>query len=152
MFKIPAKIGFTTLFSALIAIMLSSVSLPSMAEQKQQFANLEVHYIALPSMFIEPAIAAQYGLKRSKYTGLVNISVLDKSQQSQPIEADLVGIGRNLIGQTEQLQFKKIKEGKSIYYIATYAFTNEEIVNFDVQIKAQDKTNRLKFQHKFYVE
>jgi len=122
------------------------------AEQKQDFANLEVHYIALPSTFIEPYIATQYGLKRSKYTGLVNISVLDKNQQSLPIEAELIGVGRNLIGQTEKLTFKKITEGKSIYYIATYPFINEEIVKFEVQIKAQSKTNLLKFQHKYYVE
>lgn len=136
----------------LIALLFSVISLPSLAEQKQDFANLEVHYIALPSMFIEPSIASQYGLKRSKHTGLVNISVLDKEQKSMPIEAQLIGVGRNLIGQKERLIFKKITEGKSIYYIATYPFTNEEIVNFDIQIKAQNKTNRLKFQHKFYVE
>ncbi|PKF63094.1 DUF4426 domain-containing protein [Psychromonas sp. psych-6C06] len=140
------------MFKLLFVALFTLISLPTMAEQKQDFGNLEVHYIALPSTFIEPYIASQYNLKRSKYTGLVNISVLDKNQQSMPIEADLVGSGRNLIGQTEQLQFKKIKEGKSIYYIATYPFTNEEIVKFDVQIKAQDKTHRLKFQHKFYVE
>ncbi len=136
----------------LFAILFSIISLTSLAEQKQDFANLEVHYIALPSTFLEPYIATQYGLKRSKYTGLVNISVLDKNQQSIAIEADLIGSGRNLIGQKEQLKFKKIKEGKSIYYIATYPFTNEEIVKFDIQIKAQNNTNRLKFQHKFYVE
>jgi len=124
----------------------------TLADQKQAFANLEVHYIALPSTFIEPYIATQYGLKRSKYTGLVNISVLDTDQQSLPIEADLIGVGRNLIGQKEKLTFKKIKEGKSIYYIATYPFINEEIVKFEVQIKAQGKTHRLKFQHKYYVE
>lgn len=140
------------MFKIIFAVLLSTLSLPSFAEQKQDFANLEVHYIALPSTFIEPSIAKQYDLKRSKYTGLVNISVLDKNQKTMPIEADIVGTGRNLIGQTENLKFKKIKEGKSIYYIATYPFTNEEIVKFDVQIKAQDKTHRLKFQHKFYVE
>lgn len=140
------------MFKILFITLLATLSLPSFAEQKQDFANLEVHYIALPSTFIEPYIATQYGLKRSKHTGLVNISVLDKNQKTMPIEADLIGSGRNLIGQIEQLKFKKIKEGKSIYYIATYPFTNEEIVKFDIQIKAQGKTYRLKFQHKFYVE
>ena len=128
------------------------LSLPTLAEQKQNFSNLEVHYIALPSTFIKPYIAKQYGLKRSKYTGLLNISVLDTNNNSLPIEANLIASGRNLIGQTEQLVFKKIKEGESIYYIATYPFINEEIVKFDVQIKAQNQTHRLKFQHKFYVE
>jgi hypothetical protein len=139
---------FKILFSALLLTM----SLFSYAEQKQDFSNLEVHYIALPSAFLTPEIATQYGLERSKYIGLVNISVLDKDQKNMPIETNLIGNGRNLIGQTTQLKFKKIVEGKSIYYIARYPFTNEEIVKFDVQIKAQDKTHRLKFQHKFYVE
>lgn len=136
----------------IFATLLMLCSSLSFAEQKQDFDNLEVHYIALPSTFLEPYIAAQYGLKRSKYTGLVNVSVLDKNQQSLPIEADIIGVGRNLIGQSEKLQFKKIKEGKSIYYIAAYPFTNEEIVKFKVQIKAQGKTHLLKFQHKYYVE
>ncbi len=57
----------------IFAIFFSVISLASFAEQKQDFANLEVHYIALPSTFLEPYIATQYDLKRSKYTGLVNI-------------------------------------------------------------------------------
>jgi len=140
------------MFKIIFAALLVLASQATFAEQKYDFENLEVHYIALPSMFIEPAIATQYGLKRSKHIGLVNISILDKTQQSMPIEADLIGVGRNLIGQIEQLTFKKITEGKSIYYIATYPFTNEEIVKFEVQIKVQGKTNLLKFQHKYYVE
>jgi len=140
------------MFKIIFAALLTLVSQLTFAEQKHDFANLEVHYIALPSMFIEPEIATQYGLKRSKYVGLVNISILDKARQSMPIEADLIGVGRNLIGQTEQLTFQKIQEGKSIYYIATYPFINEEIVKFEVQIKALGKTNLLKFQHKYYVE
>ena len=140
------------MFKVIVATLLMLIGGTALAEQKQDFANLEVHYIALPSTFIEPYIATQYGLKRSKYTGLVNISVLDKNQQSLPIEVELIGVGRNLIGQTETLSFKKITEGKSIYYIATYPFINEEIVKFEVQIKAQGKMNLLKFQHKYYVE
>lgn len=140
------------MFKFLLTALLLTFSFVSHAEQKQDFANLEVHYIALPSDFLTPQIATQYGLERSKYIGLVNISVLDKKQQKVAIDADLIGSGRNLIGQTTQLKFKKIEEGKSIYYIASYPFTNEEIVKFDVQIKAQKQTHRLKFQHKFYVE
>jgi len=140
------------MFKIIFVALLTLASQGTFAEQKHDFANLEVHYIALPSMFIEPEIATQHSLKRSKYVGLVNISVLDKAQQSMPIEAEVIGVGRNLIGQIEQLTFKKIKEGKSIYYIASYPFTNEEIVKFEVQIKAQGKTNLLKFQHKYYVE
>ena len=108
------------MFRIIFATLFILISTSTIAEQKQDFSNLEVHYIALPSTFIEPYIATQYGLKRSKYTGLVNISVLDKNQRLLPIEATLMGVGENRIGQTEKLPFKKITEGKSIYYTAPY--------------------------------
>lgn len=125
---------------------------PSVAAQFQAFDNLEVHYIALPSTFLQPDIAKQYNIKRSQYNGLINISVLDKKSNSKAVSANLSGTGRNLLGQSETLNFQEIKEGDSIYYIANYPFLNEEIVNFNIVIKTQNKTNILKFQHKFYTE
>ncbi|MFT5560124.1 MAG: hypothetical protein ACI9RZ_002616, partial [Sphingobacteriales bacterium] len=56
------------------------------------------------------------------------------------------------LGQNEALKFQEIKEGDSIYYIADYPFINEEIVNFNIVIKTSNKTNVLKFQHKFYAD
>lgn len=127
-------------------------SLPSFAEQSQEFANLQVHYVALPSTFLQASIAQNYGIKRSKYTGLINISVLDKNAQKQAVSATLSGSGTNLLGQVRTLKFKKIKEKDAIYYLATYPFSNEEIVNFKIKITTKNKTNTLKFQHKFYVD
>ncbi|WP_019616257.1 DUF4426 domain-containing protein [Psychromonas ossibalaenae] len=134
------------------AAVLLSFSASSSAEQFQEFSNLQVHYIALPSTFLPPAVAKENGIERSKYRGLINISVLDKKASLKALSADISGTGKNLLGQTEQLQFKEIKSGDSVYYIAVYPFTNEEIVNFNIKIKTADKTSTLKFQHKFYVE
>ncbi|MFT6140753.1 MAG: hypothetical protein ACJAXN_001970 [Psychromonas sp.] len=125
---------------------------PSVAEQFQNFDNLEVHYIALPSTFLQPKIAKKYNIKRSQYNGLINISVLDKRNNAKAVSAELSGSGKNLLGQNEALKFQEIKEGDSIYYIADYPFINEEIVNFNIVIKTSKKTNVLKFQHKFYAD
>lgn len=122
------------------------------AGQFKEFSQLEVHYIAMPSTFIQPDIAKQYSIKRSKKNGLLNISVLDKQKSKQAVSAVLTGTGKNLIGQIHQLKFTEIKEGKAIYYIAEYPFTNEEIVNFNINIETEKKTDTLTFQHKFYVE
>ena len=121
------------------------------AEQKKDFDNLSVHYIALPTQFLTPQVAHQYAIKRSKYSGLINISVLDNTQQNKAQHATLSGTGRNLMGQESQLNFTEVQEGEAIYYLATYPFLNEEIVNFKIKIKTEKKTNILKFQHKFYV-
>lgn len=121
------------------------------AEQKQIFDNLSVHYIAIPTKFLTPNIAHQYSIKRSKYNGLINISVIDNTQNNKAIYAIVNGTARNLIGQIHPLNFTLVNEGDAIYYLATYPFLNEEIVNFNIKIKTEKKTNILKFQHKFYI-
>jgi len=141
-----------TICKTLFLSALLFASLGVNAEQFKTFSNLEVHYIALPSTFIQPEIAKQYGIKRSKTNGLLNISILDKRKNKTAVPATLTGTGRNLIGQTHQLTFTEVKEGKAIYYLAEYPYLNEEIVNFDITIKTEKKSNALKFQHKFYVE
>lgn len=143
---------FYRLISASLLLAVSLFSSFSMAEQSTDFNNLQVHYIALPTTFLEPHIAKQYNIKRSKFTGLINISILDKQEKLKAISGSLSGTGKNLIGQTETLTFQEIREGDAIYYIATYPFTNEEIVNFSIKIQAKKTSNTLKFQHKFYTD
>jgi len=139
------------LLSAFISFSLVA-SFTTQAAQFKTFSNLEVHYIALPSTFIKPSIAKQYGIKRSKTNGLLNISILNNRQNNSAVPATLTGTGKNLIGQTYSLTFTEVKEGKAIYYLAEYPYLNEEIVNFEINIKTSNKSNTLKFQHKFYVE
>lgn len=139
-------------YKALLMVLLFCFNLPVIAAQFQTFANQEVHYIALTSTFLQPDIAQKYAIKRSKYNGIINITVLDKNADNQAVRAAISGSAQNLLGQTHPLNFIEIKEGDALYYIADYPFTNEEIVNFNITIKAQNKTNILKFQHKFYVD
>ena len=146
MFQSPIVLKILLLSSLLLT------SFTTTAEQLKTYANLEVHYIAIPSTFIQPNIAKQYGIQRSSHNGLLNISVLDKRKDKASVAATLSGTGRNLLGQTHRLTFTEVKEGKAIYYLAEYPYTNEEIVNFNINIKTEKKSNTLKFQHKFYVD
>jgi len=141
-----------TILKILLISSLFFANLTVNAAQFKEFANLQVHYIALPSTFIQPNIAKKYNIKRSRTNGLLNISILDKKQKNKAIAAVITGTGQNLIGQIYQLKFTEIKEGEAIYYLADYPYLNEEIVNFKINIKTQRKSNTLKFQHKFYVD
>lgn len=138
------------LFKSLLISIVMLSSFTANADQYKQFSNIKVHYIAIPSTFIQPAIAKKYNIKRSKNNGLVNIMILNKDKQA--IQAELTGTGKNLLGQSQPLEFTAIKEGDALYYLANYPFINEEIVNFEIHIKTDKNNNTLKFQHKFYVD
>jgi hypothetical protein len=124
------------------------------AEQKQQVGNFDIHYMALSSTFITPAIAKTYGIERSRYTGLVNITVLDRSQEGMPaVAVEISGLANNLLDARVELKFKEIREGDSIYYIAEVPYRDDQEINFDIAIKHAKKLNTaLKFKQKFYID
>lgn len=121
------------------------------AEQKVSLASWDVHYIALNSTFLTPAIAKQYGIVRSKFNGLINISVLDKQDQSAQ-SVVLTGQAKNLLGVVKKLSFKQVKEGKAIYYLAVLPFSDQEQYRISVEINNGLVQKTLKFQHKFYAD
>lgn len=145
------------------ALMLSmlSISLTSInvsAEQKIVFGEYEVHYMGLSSNFLTPEVAKLYGIPRSGSLGYLSISVLQKTATDPlhvPIDAKLTGTMRNLIGQSNVLEFRRVQEGKAIYFISTFRFDDGDMYNFDLDVtpdNAKQKTFDVKFSQRFYAE
>ena len=121
------------------------------AEQKRELGNWDVHYIALNTTFLTPEVAKQYGIVRSKFNALINISVLDRQDKSAQ-SVILTGEAKNLLGVVKKLNFKQITEGKSIYYLALLPFSDLEQYRITVNINDGLEQKDLKFQHKFYAD
>jgi hypothetical protein len=128
-----------------------SLSFTAGAEQKKQLGNWDVHYIAFPAPMLTPEVAQHYKLQRSKYNGIVNISVLDKTTK-QAQKVDISGVAKNLLGQRVTLDFKEVTEGEAIYYLAQLPFQHKQQFTFDITVTADGKTEQLKFDQTFYVD
>ncbi len=87
------------------SVLLLSVSLQ--AEQMQKFGDWEVHYILVPTTFLKPAIAEQYGIVRGRDRAYLNISVLDRGLDPVPVDID--GTMTNLLGQQQHLEFQEFR-------------------------------------------
>jgi len=135
-----------------ILFICTSISSAS-AENMKKLGDLNVHYIAIGATFLTPEIAKSYGIERSRYNGLVNISVLDNTKKNTPAKTVAIsGKARNDIGQLKQLEFSEVKEGSAIYYLAQINYANEETIHFDINIIDGGHTENLKFSQKFYVD
>ncbi|CAE6915620.1 DUF4426 domain-containing protein [Vibrio sp. B1FLJ16] len=136
------------------ALLISLLSFPTFAEQFKNMKDIEVHYVAFNSTFLTPKIARSYDIKRNGYLAIINISVLDRASLGKPaLEAKVSGQAKNLIGQTQKLTFREIKEGDAIYYLAELPVTHEETFTFDIDVKSGNKgSGKLKFTQKFFVE
>jgi len=123
------------------------------AENMKKLGSMNVHYMAIGSTFFTPEIAKAYGITRSRYNGLINISVLDNTKAGNPAKTiSINGQAKNNLGQFKSLEFTEIKEGDAIYYLAQVSYNDEETLHFTLNINDGNEQQILKFSQKFYVD
>ncbi len=124
------------------------LALPAQAERKQVFGDMTVHYSAFNSSFLQPGVAAANGLVRSKSQGVVNVAVLNNKLASP---AQVSGTVKNLLSQVTTLEFKQIKEGGAIYYLAQFPFDQQEMLNFTLSVQVgSEPAQSFSFAQEFY--
>ena len=111
------------------------LALPAVAEPKQTFGELDVHYSVFNSSFLQPDVAAAAGLTRSKTVGVLNIAALrDGKGQAAKVNGTL----NNLLGQTSELKFKQVLESGAVYYLAEFPLRQREMLTFSIQVQIGD--------------
>jgi len=140
-----------------LILLTALMSFSVIAQQAQQFGDYLVHYNALNSSLITPEVAKAYGIRRSDSRALINITVL-KSVNDLPVnavKAKVTASGRNLTGQTRNVDMREINDGDgAIYYIGELSVRNMETFSFTVVIlpEGQNRPFNLKFKQQFYTE
>jgi hypothetical protein len=136
----------------IIILLTALAALPASAQQAMEFDEYTIHYNALNSSLITPEVAKAYGIHRSDSRALINISVLKKSGAAT---ADVTATGRNLTGQTRNVEMREINEADgAIYYIGELSVRNMETFDFTVLVtpEGNDKPYTVKFRQQFYTE
>ena len=124
------------------------LSLPATAaERLQKFADLDVHYSAFNSGFLQPEIASAAGIVRGKSQGVLNIAVL-KAGKAQP--ATVKAQVRNTLGQIRTLSFREVREGEAIYYLSQFPF-DQETLHFKIDVQSGGgPLNSFEFDQQFF--
>lgn len=143
-----------SIMKLLLAITISFFAIThASAENMKKLGSMDVHFMAIGSTFFTPEIAKVYGITRSRYNGLINISVLDNTQDGTPPKTvSISGKAKNNLGQFKTLEFTEVKEGSAIYYLAQIKYNNEETMHFTLDINDGKEQQTLKFSQKFYVD
>lgn len=142
------------IFKVLFVLTLSLGSLNSYAENSKEFGDYVVHYNAFRSDTISADVAKQYGLARANNRILINIAVLKKVMNTTgtPTKSEITGHASNLTGQLKNLEFKEIKEGTAIYYLAEAKISDGEFLKFDIKVtpEGESRAARLNFNKRFF--
>lgn len=152
-FSIPS-LRLLFMFGALMA----AIALPAAADtnSSQKFGDVTVHFSVFNSTFLTPEVARAYNLTRAENRALINISVTKTTdgQTSLGLPARVTGTATNLIQQQRALEFKTIDEGNATYYLADLRHTNEEVMNFEIEVQTDSGAAPLsvRFTRKLHVE
>jgi len=129
----------------------------SAAQQSEMFGPYELHYSVVNTTFLDPKVAATYGITRGDKKAILNLSVREHVQgpgenRTEARAMILKGKTWDLI-QNQTLEFQQIKEGPATYYIAEFKFINEEWRFFEVYFRPEgaDKTYTFELKHQLYV-
>lgn len=137
--------------TAIIGSFFAFACLHSYAEQVHRFADHEVHYIIIPTTFLESEIADQYNVARARNRALINVSILNENKQA--VTANISGRSRNLLGQTQNFDFRKVQEGRAIYYLAELLHSDEDMQRVTLEVTlASGRRGQIKFNQKMYLE
>ena len=125
----------------------------ALAQQSETFGPFELHYSVVNTTFLQPEVAATYGITRGEKRAILNLAVRENlADGSAPRAMTLQGRTRDLI-QSQTLEFQEIREGEAIYYIAEFSFINEEWRFFEVDFRPEgaQQTYTFNFKQQLYI-
>jgi hypothetical protein len=133
-----------------LAVLLLVLGTPAQAQLSERFGPYELHYSVVNTTFIEPAVAAQYGLARGKRRAIINLSLREHLEDGSTVarEMSLQGLSRDLTQSQVNFDFKEVREGPAIYYIGEFKFINREWRFFEFTFTPDGSEQALSFEFK----
>jgi Domain of unknown function (DUF4426) len=132
------------------------LSVLAATESVQEFGDYQVHFNALTTDRLDPAVAAANNIVRSRNSVLLTISVLRKQPTGMPkgVPATVKGSATNDTGQFRNLDMREIRESDAIYYVAETSIVDAETLIFTVSATPEGASAPLtiKFQKQFFVD
>lgn len=119
----------------LLALMLSA-PFSALAENSTTVGGFTVHYNAFTASTLTPEVAKAYGIQRSKYRGLLNVSVIKEKPETTgtPVPARVQVKILALTGQDASLTMREIKEQDAVYYIGEFPIQDRKKINFAIEV------------------
>ena len=143
--------------SPVVAVAAVLLAAPVAAERYYSSGGYTVHYAALRTDFLTQDVARAYGVVRSTNRAFVNISVHEGTVEDggPAVKAKVSATATNLNGQLRNLQLREIAEGGGgVYYIAEMPISNEEIIDYRVEVLPSGESSPMSFdfQQQFFTE
>jgi len=131
-----------------------------MADSENEYQTNDgyvIHYNALNTGFLEPGIAVQYDITRSKTQGMLNVSVRKSSEKkfalTQAVKATVTVKAVNLPLEGP-IKMKEVPDGDATYYIGVFRIIDGEWWKFTITVDPEMQGNKheITLKQQFFVD
>ena len=140
----------------LLLLLLSLFCVSVFAENSTSIPGYTIHHNAIPTASLDPAVASQYRIQRSKYRGMLNVSVIKDVPNStgKSVDAYVMANATNIRGQLISIPMRKVTEGDAIYFIGEFKIADQETLNFHLQVKPKGETRfyKAELKQEFFID
>lgn len=108
-----------------------------------------IYFNVFNSSFLTPEIAEKYNLKRSKYHSMLSLTVHEKgATEGKSVPVLVQGTITNIVQQQRSLEFVEVDEGNTVYYLSDFRVTDDDLLRFDIKIRANAESPSYNLQFK----
>lgn len=140
----------------LTGLLMLATSCVVTAENSTHIPGFTIHHNAFPSAMLAPDIAKNYNIIRSKFRGLLNISVIKDipGTTGEAVTANIKAQARDLVGRNQTIDLREIREEKAIYYIGEFTIVDGETLDFTLEVTPAGMERPVKAQLKqqFFID
>lgn len=121
--------------SCILLLTLALLSPLAAKAQSVSSGDITVHYSAIPTTTLAPAVAKQYGITRSASRALVNIAIRKgKPGADKALPSKVSAWVTNLNGQRQVLALREVREGEALYYLGETRTNGHETLTFELEV------------------
>ncbi|MCD5992350.1 DUF4426 domain-containing protein [Pseudomonas sp. CDFA 602] len=136
-----------------VSLLMTSLIGPALAadaikgNRQETFGEVTVHYNTFNSTALQPDIARNVEVLRSKQQGVISLSII---RNGKPQVAQVSGTIKTLTTDPVALSFKQIHEYGAVSYIAQYPVPQQEIRIFEIIVQTGGDTHRFSFNQELF--
>lgn len=136
-----------------LTLIVSPLAMAQATSEPQRFGDLLVYRTLFNSSFLQPEVAANTGLERGPNVGVINLLVQRQTPQGPVhVDANVRGTVRNMLGQSQDLNFIRIQEDEAVYFVANYRSNQRGVLRFTVTVQGEEggPEHEMQFHQEFH--
>ncbi len=149
------KTSVTLVVLALLLILLASPRHGhGQSDSSQDVGKYIVHYSAISTNQLLPAMARRYGINRDANHGLLNIAIEEKGGESHMVRVDVSARVGDLLGHDQVIRMRETSEDGEIDYLGVFELNGSGTYHFSVRLTLPGETQPhvIKFNTDYVVD